>query len=64
MRWGNYPGFSGLSREELSKRWRRRQKVKVRGVFYIATLLMLKMEEGTVSQEMQAVSRNWRKAGN
>ena len=32
-------------------------------MFYIATLLTLKMEEGTVSQEMQTVSRNWRKAG-
>ena len=31
-------------------------------MFYKAILLTLKMEEGTVSQEMQAVSRNWRKA--
>ena len=31
-------------------------------MIYKATLLTLKMEEGTVSQEMQAVSRNWRKA--
>lgn len=47
-----------MSREEFVKDGRRRQKVKVREMFYIATLLTLKMEEGTVSQEMQAAPRN------
>lgn len=49
-----------IVQRRVRKRWKEEAEGKSQEMFYIATLLMLKMEEGTVSQEMQAVSRNWK----
>lgn len=65
MRWQDYPAFSGWAQcnHKPTGKWEKERKSnwqRERERFGDAALLVLKTEEGAISQRLQAASNSWK----